>query len=270
MAKIHPTALIEDGAMLGDGVEIGPFCTVGPRVRLAEGVRLISHVVVTGITGIGARSVIHPGAVLGGEGQIRGNDFADGKLEIGEGCVLREMVSMNVGSRKGGGLTRVGARGYYMVGAHVGHDCRIGDDVTLANSAAIGGHTVIGDRAIFGGLVAVQQFCRIGAGAMVGGLTGVNRDIIPYAMAFGDHAELAGLNLIGLKRRGLSRDSINAMRGAFRLIFLGREGSIDSRAQQAKARWPEVKEVGEIVDFVLADAKQPLCLARRRFGGSDE
>ena len=270
MAKIHPTALIEDGAVLGAGVEIGPFCTVGGRVTLEEGVRLISHVTVTGITKIGARCVVHPHAALGGEGQIRGNDFTEGRLEIGADCVLREMVSMNVGSRKGGGLTRVGARGYYMVNSHIGHDCMVGDDVTLANCAAVGGHVVVGDRVIFSGLVAVQQFCRVGQGAMVGGLTGVNRDIIPYAMAFGDHAELAGLNLIGLKRRGLSRDAINAMRGTFRLIFLGRDGSIDSRAREAKARWPEVKEVGEIVDFVLADAKQPLCLARRRFGGNEE
>ena len=264
MSKIHPTALVEDGASLGAGVEIGPFCTIGPRVTLGEGVRLISHVSITGITSIGARSVIYPGAVLGGDGQIRNNDFTEGRLEIGEDCVLREMVSMNLGSRKGGGLTKVGARGYFMANSHVGHDGHVGDDVTMANSVALGGHSVIGDRVIFGGLSAVQQFCRVGPGAMVGGLTGVNRDVIPYAMAFGDHAELAGLNLIGLKRRGLSRDAIHALRGAFRAIFYGTDGSIDSRAKTAKSRWPDVKEVGEIVDFILADAKQPLCLARRR------
>ena len=145
---------------------------------------------------------------------------------IGADCVLREMVSMNVGSRKGGGLTSVGARGYFMANSHVGHDCHVGDDVTFANSVALGGHVEIGDGVIFGGLAAVQQFCRVGKGAMVGGLTGVNRDVIPYAMAFGDHVELAGLNLIGLKRRGLSRDAINAMRGAFRAIFYGKDGSI--------------------------------------------
>jgi UDP-N-acetylglucosamine acyltransferase len=264
MSKIHPTALVEDGAVLGKDVEIGPFCSIGPRVTLGEGVRLISHISITGITRIGARSAIFPGAVLGGEGQIRNNDFTEGRLDIGEDCVLREMVSMNLGSRKGGGLTKVGARGYFMANSHVGHDCHVGDDVTFANSVALGGHSVIGDRVIFGGLSAVQQFCRVGQGAMVGGLTGVNRDVIPYAMAFGDHAELAGLNLIGLKRRGLSKDSIHALRGAFRAIFYGEGGSIDSRAQEAKARWPDVKEVGEIVDFILADAKQPLCLARRR------
>ena len=264
MAKIHPTALVEDGATLGDGVEIGPFCHIGARVTLGGGVRLLSHVTIAGITSIGARTMVHSHAALGGEGQIRGNDFTDGRLEIGADCVLREMVSMNVGSRKGGGVTTIGARGYVMAPSHGGHDCHVGDDVTFANSVALGGHSQIGDRVIFGGLSAVQQFCRVGAGAMVGGLTGINRDVIPYAMAFGDHAELAGLNLIGLKRRGLTKDAINALRGAFRAIFYGKDGSIESRARDAKSRWPDVTEVGEIVDFILADAKQPLCLARRR------
>ena len=266
MTKIHLTALVEDGAIVGAGVEIGPFCHVGPRVTLDDGVRLLSHVTIAGITRIGARTVVHPHAALGGEGQIRGNDFTEGRLEIGEDCVLREMVSMNVGSHKGDGVTHVGARGYYMVGAHIGHDCKIGDDVTIANNAAIAGHSEIGNRAILSGLVAIQQFCRVGAGAMVGGVTGVNRDIIPYAMAFGDRAELAGLNLIGLKRRGLSRDAINGMRATFRGIFFGKDGNIASRARAAKAQWPDIAEVGEIVDFILADAKQPLCLARRGRG----
>jgi UDP-N-acetylglucosamine acyltransferase len=267
MAEIHPTALVEDGAVLSAGVKIGPFCHVGPQVTLGEGVKLISHVTVAGITEIGARTMVHPHAALGGEGQIRGNDFAEGRLVIGADCVLREMVSMNVGSRKGGGITSVGARGYFMANSHVGHDCHVGDDVTFANSVALGGHSVIGDRVIFGGLAAVQQFCRVGNGAMVGGLTGVNRDVIPYAMAFGDHVELAGLNLIGLKRRGLSRDAINALRGAFRAIFYGKGGSIELRAREARQRWPEVPEVAEVVEFILADAKQPLCLARRRGEG---
>jgi len=263
-ARIHPTALVEDGARLGAGVEIGPFCHVGGRVTLEDGVRLLSHVSIGGVTHLGARSVVHPGAVLGGEGQIRGNDFADGRLQIGADCVLRETVTMNVGSRKGGGITRVGARGYFMAASHVGHDCQVGDDVTFANAVALGGHSIIEDGVIFGGLAAVQQFCRVGKGAMIGGLTGVNRDVIPYAMAFGDHVELAGLNLIGLKRRGLSRETINAMRGAFRAIFLGSGGDIQSRAREAASRWPEVAEVGEIARFILAEAHQPLCTARRR------
>ena len=261
---IHPTAVVEAGAKLGAGVEVGPFCHVGPCVTLGDGVALQSHVSVTGVTTVGAGCKIYPGVALGGDGQIRGNDFVDGRLEIGAGCVLREMVSMNAGSKRGHGLTKVGARGYFMAGSHVGHDCIVGDDVTFANSVALGGHSQIGDGVIFGGLSAVQQFCRVGKGAMVGGLTGVNRDVIPYAMAFGDHAELAGLNLVGLKRRGLSRDTINAMRHTFRSVFYGSEGGIADRAREAKAKFAGVVEVAEIVDFILVDAKQELCLARRR------
>ena len=266
---IHPTAIIEDGATLGAGVEIGPFCLVGAGVRLGDGVRLISHVVITGDTMLGARTVVHPQAVLGGEGQIRKNDFKEARLVIGEDCVLREAVTMNGGSRKGGGLTRVGANGYFMAYSHVGHDCMVGEGATFANGVALGGHCQIGDNVTIGGLSAVQQFCRIGRGAMIGGITGINRDVIPFAMAFGDHAELAGLNLIGLKRRGLSRDVIHALRGAFRSIFYGTEGALSDRAQAVKAKWPDIAEVQEIADFVLADAKQPLCLARRRAADSD-
>ena len=266
--SLHPTALVEDGAVLGAGVEIGPFCHVGPRVTLQNGVRLRSHVSVTGITTLGEGCDLYPGVVLGGPGQIRGNDFTEGRLEIGAGCVLREMVSMHVGSRKGGGITKVGAHGYFMANSHVGHDCQVGEDVTFANSVALGGHALIGDSVIFGGLSAVQQFCRVGKGAMVGGLTGVNRDIIPYAMAFGAHVELAGLNLIGLKRRGLPRDTINAMRATFRAVFYGSGGSIPDRARAAKEKFAGIAEVAEITDFILADAKQELCLARRRGDGA--
>jgi UDP-N-acetylglucosamine acyltransferase len=261
---VHPTAVVEDGAVLGAGVEIGPFCHVGSRAVLGEGVRLRSHVSVAGLTRIGKGCDIYPGVVLGGDGQIRRNSFTEGRLEIGEACVLREMVSMNVGSLKGGGLTRIGANGYFMANSHVGHDCMVGEGVTFANSVALGGHVQIGDGVIFGGLSAVQQFCRVGKGAMVGGLTGVNRDIIPYAMAFGDHVELAGLNLIGLKRRGLSRDTINAMRATFRSVFYGAGTGMAERARAAKAQFSGIAEVAEIVDFILADAKQELCLARRR------
>ena len=262
--SVHPSSVVEAGAVLGAGVEIGPFCHVGARVRLDDGVRLRSHVSVVGITHVGTACDLYPGVALGGDGQIRGNDFTEGRLEIGAGCVLREMVSMHVGSRKGGGMTRVGANGYFMANSHIGHDCRVGEGVTFANSVALGGHVEIGDGVIFGGLSAVQQFCRVGKGAMIGGLTGVNRDVIPYAMAFGDHAELAGLNLIGLKRRGLSRDTINVLRATFRLVFHGEEGSVADRARAARTRYPEIAQVGEIADFILADAKQELCLARQR------
>ena len=261
---IHPSAVVEEGAVLGPGVEIGPFCLVGRDAVLGEGVRLLSHAVVKGHSTIGARSVIHPGAVLGGEGQIHRNDFSEGRLVVGADCTIREGVTMHCGSRAGGGVTTVGDNGYFMAMSHVGHDCRVAADVTFANGAVLGGHSAIGQGVIMGGLSAVQQRCRVGRGAMIGGVTGVNRDVIPYAMAFGDHVELAGLNLIGLKRRGLPREVINAMRAAFRLIFLGAGGDVETRAQDAKAKWPDVAQVGEMADFVLADRKQPLALARRR------
>jgi UDP-N-acetylglucosamine acyltransferase len=219
---------------------------------------------------VGARTIAYPGAALGGPAQIRGDDAPDARLEIGEDCVIREHVTMNLGSSRQSGLTKVGARGYFMAYSHVGHDCIVGDDVTFANGAALGGHVTVGDGVIMGGLSAVQQFGRVGRGAMIGGVTGVNTDVIPYGIAAGDHAELGGLNLIGLKRRGLSRASINAMRAAFRLIFLETDGSMADRARRAKAKWPDVAEVAEIADFVLAPAKRAICRARRRVSPDEE
>ncbi|MGZ5935903.1 MAG: acyl-ACP--UDP-N-acetylglucosamine O-acyltransferase [Rhizomicrobium sp.] len=258
---VHASAIVEDGAKLGAGVEIGPFCIVGRNAILGEGVRLLSHAIVSGHTEIGARTVIHPQAVLGGEGQIRKNDFAEARLVIGSDCVVREAVTMSGGSRNGGGVTTVGNNGYFMAYSHIGHDCHVEDDVTFANSATLAGHVHIGQGVIFGGLSAVQQFGRVGKGAMIGGLTGVNTDVIPYGMATGDHAVLAGLNIIGLKRRGMSRDAIQAARAAFKAIFLDARGSLFERARRAKDAWPGITQIQEITDFILADAKRGLCVA---------
>jgi UDP-N-acetylglucosamine acyltransferase len=209
--------------------------------------------------------------VLGGGGQIRGDKTADAMLVIGEDCVIRECVTMNCGSSKDKGVTTLGARGYFMGYSHVGHDCVVGNDVTFANGTQLGGHCEIGDGVITGGLSAVQQFGRIGRGAMLGGLSGANTDIIPYGIAAGTHAEIGNLNLIGLKRRGVPRENINALRAAFKLIFLESGGSLAERSRQARGRWGDVPEVIEIVDFILAPAKRPICLARRRAGAdSDE
>lgn len=266
---IHPTAIIENGALLGAEVRVGPFCVVGPNVRLADGVTLLSHVVVSGHATIGARTTVHPGAVLGGAAQIRGDDAPDARLVVGEDCVIREGVTMSLGSAKGHGLTCVGARGYFMAFSHVAHDCVVGDDVTFANGAVLGGHVEIGDGVIMGGLSAVQQFGRVGRGAMIGGMTGANTDVIPFGIATGDHAELGGLNLIGLKRRGVSRANIHALRAAYRAIFLESAGSICDRARRARDKWCDVSEVAEIAGFILADAKRPICLARARGGPAD-
>jgi UDP-N-acetylglucosamine acyltransferase len=270
MARIHPTAIVEDGAALGAGVEIGAFCVIGRRARLREGVRILSHVVISGDTEIGANSVVHPHAVLGGGPQFRGDPGTDARLVIGRDNVIREHVTMNGGSVKGGGLTEVGDRGYFMAYSHVAHDCHIGNDVTFANGVALGGHVTMGDGVNVGGLAAIQQFCRVGRNAFVGGVTGVPDDVIPYGLVWGDHARLQGLNLIGLKRKGLPRDRIHALRAAFRAIFFG-PGSLADRARAAGERWKNVDEVGEIVQFILADSKRPICMpAHGRNAGAAE
>lgn len=262
MAKVHPTALVEDGAVLGADVEIGPFSLVGSRARLGDGVRLLSHAVVVGDTAIGARTVVHSHAVLGGGPQFRGDSGTDARLIVGADTVIREHVTMNGGSAKGGGLTQVGDRGYFMAYSHIAHDCHVGSGVTFANGVALGGHVTIEDGVNIGGLSAVQQFCRIGRGAFVGGVTGVPDDVIPYGMAWGDHARLEGLNLIGLKRRGIPRERIHAIRAAYRAIFFG-AGRLLDRAHAAGERWKDVPEIGEIVAFIVADAKRPICMPSR-------
>jgi UDP-N-acetylglucosamine acyltransferase len=263
---VHPTAIVEDGAVLGAGVEVGPYCIVGREVKLGEGVRLLSHVVIGGQTEIGARTVVHPHAVLGGESQIHGNDATGTRLEIGEDCVIREYVTFSLGSRKGHNVTRIGARGFFMAYSHAGHDCIVGDDCTFANGAQLAGHVTLGDGVILGGLSAVQQFGRIGRGAMLGGVSGANLDIIPFGIAFGAHAMLAGLNIVGLKRRGVPRPSIHAMRHTYAAIFLSGEDSMAGRVARARAEYGEVAEVKEMLDFIEAPAKRKICPARRHQG----
>jgi len=267
---VHPTAVIEDGAVLGAGVEIGPYCIVGREVRLGDGVRLISHVVIGGCTEIGARCVVHPHAVLGGESQIRGNDAAGTRLSVGEDCVIRECVSFSLGSKRGHNVTRIGARGYFMAYSHVGHDCVVGNDCTFANGAQLAGHVDVGDGVILGGLSAVQQFGRIGRGAMLGGCSGANMDLIPFGIAAGAHAKVAGLNIVGLKRRGVPRPNIHAMRATYRAIFLSDEGKMGERVALARSQWGEVPEVREMLDFIEAPAKRAIMAGRRHGQEADE
>ena len=261
---IHRTAIVEDGATLGADVEIGPYCIVGSQVKLGDGVRLHSHVEIIGDTTLGARCIVYSKSVLGGEAQIHHNDAAGTRLVIGEDTVIRECVTFNLGSAKGHRVTEIGSHGYFMAYSHIGHDCRVGNNVTFANGVQLAGHVDIGDGVIMGGLAAVQQFGRIGRGAMLGGISGCNEDIIPYGIAFGAHAQMAGLNIVGLKRRGVPRPNIHALRAAYRAIFYGTEGSFADRAAKAREMWPDVAEVREITDFILAPAKRPIMTARPR------
>lgn len=266
---IHPTAIVENGARLSDAVEIGPYCSVSAGAVLSDGVRLLSHVVIMGNTEIGAGTTVYPQAVLGGGAQIRDAEASEARLVIGRDTVIREGVTISAGSRKGGGLTQIGDRGYFMAYSHFGHDCRIGNDVTLSNGVQIGGHVEIGDGVIMGGLAAAQQFSRIGSYAFVSGLSGVNSDIIPFGMALGMHAKLGGLNLVGLRRRGIPRANIHALRAAFRATFQETRGSIQERAADAASKWPEVPEVQTVTTFILADAKRQIAPARVRGEQSD-
>lgn len=257
-AAIHPTALVDPAATLGADVRIGPFCVVGPDVALGAGVVLESHVVVAGITRIGARTRIWPFASIGHRPQDLKYRGERTELIIGADCMIRESVTMNPGTEGGGGVTRVGDGGLFMVGVHVGHDCVVGDSVIMANNATLGGHVAVGDFAVLGGLCAVHQFVRIGVGAMVGGMTGVEKDVIPYGMVIGDRAKLAGLNLVGLKRRGVERDEIHALRAAYRTVFHG-EGSLAARAEAARAQAGEFPRVRDLLDFITGDTSRSFC-----------
>ena len=261
--KIHQTAIVEDGARLGADVEIGPYSLVGPYVVLGDGVKLHSHVVMKGRVELGARSTVHAHAVLGDEGQIRNHHDPDARLVIGTDTVIREAVTMHTGSKKGGGITTVGDRGYFMATSHIGHDCHVGNDVTFANGVQLGGHAEIGDGVIIGGTSAVAQFRRVGKYAFVGGVSGVARDVIPYGMGIDRGPALDGLNLIGLKRRNVPREAIHKIRAAYRMIFLADEGSVYDRAARARETWPDIAEIQDIATFILHDRKLPIAIPQR-------
>ena len=266
MALIHPTALVEKGAELAADVRIGPFCHVGPEVRLDSGVILESHVVVAGRTSIGTGTHVFPFACLGHRPQDLKYKGEPSLLEIGRNNRIREHVTMHPGTEGGGLLTRVGDDGLFMAAIHVAHDCRIGDGVVMANNATLGGHVTIEDHAILGGLVAVHQFVRIGRYAMIGGMSGVEDDVIPYGLVTGNRAFLNGLNTIGLKRRGLGRDEIQALREAYRQLFAG-SGEFALRLEAVRTRFALQPRVMEIVAFIQAPAHRSLCQPRLERGG---
>jgi UDP-N-acetylglucosamine acyltransferase len=259
MTTVHPTAIVASGAELAADVEIGPYCIVGEHVRLGDRVRLISHVVLEGNTEIGADCVVGPFAMLGGQPQHLAHKGEPTRLVIGERNIIREHATMHTGTVGGGGVTRVGSDGLFMVGTHVAHDCLVGDRVAMANNAALGGHVQVGDNVFIGGLVGVHQHTRIGRQAFVGASAMVTKDVIPFGSVWGNHAHLEGLNLVGLKRRGFARETINDLRSAFRLLFAP-EGTFQERIVDAARVFADSPEVQEILAFIRADANRPLCL----------
>lgn len=257
-ARVHPSAIVEPGAGLGPGSTIGPFCHVGPHVELAADVELVSHVAVAGRTKIGARTKIFPFASIGHPPQDLKYRGEPSRLEIGADCLIREGVTINPGTEGGGMLTKVGDRCAFLANAHVGHDCRIGNDVILSNNVMIAGHVAVGDFASLGGGAGVLQFTRIGAHAFLGGLSGLEHDLIPYGLALGNRAVLAGINLVGLKRRGFSREAINDLRRAYRLLFAP-EGSFAERIADLGQQLGEQPQVKEILAFLEAGGDRAVC-----------
>lgn len=258
MPQIHSTAIVAPGAMLAEDVVVGPYSVIGERVALGPGVRISAHVVIDGRTAIGAGTRIFPFAAIGLEPQdlkYRGEDSA---LVIGRNNRIREYVTMNPGTTGGGLVTRVGDDCLFMVGVHIAHDCQIGDHVIMANNATLAGHVIVEEHAFLGGLCAVHQFVRIGRHAMIGGMSGVERDVIPYGQVMGERARLTGLNIVGMQRRGFTRDDIQGLRSAYQVLF-GAEGTLVERVDETSHKFKGVRPVDDIIEFIRADSSRAFC-----------
>lgn len=260
---IHPTAIVDDSATLGSNVRIGPYCIIGPNVTLGDNVRLHSHVCIGGITSIGEGTEIFPFASLGLPPQDLKFKGEESKLVIGKNNVIREYVTMNPGTEGGGLLTQVGDNCLFMVSAHVAHDCMVGNHVILANNATLAGHVHVGDGAIIGGLSAIHQFVRIGRFAIIGGMSGVEKDVIPFGSVLGERADLAGLNLVGLKRRNIDREVIHALRGAYKDLFEDSEGILAERIRLVREKYTAA-EVQELIDFMDTDSSRSFCTPKQK------
>jgi UDP-N-acetylglucosamine acyltransferase len=249
---IHPSAIIEPGARLGAGVSVGPFSLIGPEVTLGDGVQVKSHAVITGWTDIGPGSVIFPHATVGEAPQDLKYQGERTRLIVGARCRIREGATLNTGTTGGGGVTQVGDDCLLMTGSHVGHDARLGDRVILANQVAIAGHCQIGDDVIIGGLSGIHQWVRIGQGAIIGAVTMVTNDVIPFGLVQGPRGELDGLNLVGLKRRGMDRAEITALRAAYDELARG-EGTFLDRARRLADTSSSV-QVRDMAAFILSSS----------------
>ncbi|MGH6985889.1 MAG: acyl-ACP--UDP-N-acetylglucosamine O-acyltransferase [Caulobacteraceae bacterium] len=262
MSLIHPTAVVDHRARIGRDVEIGAYCMVGPEVSLGDRTRLLSHVIVEGRTRIGPECLVYPFAVLGAPPQHTAHKGEPTILEIGARNLIREHVTMHTGTAAGGGVTKVGSDCLFYVGAHVAHDCQVGDHVILINSATLGGHVRVEDYVIMGGLSAAHQNTRLGRHAFIGGMAGINHDVIPYGNVWGNHAHLEGLNLVGLKRRGFPRETINTLRAAYRMLF-AEEGAFQERLEDTACAYASSPEVMEVIEFIRADSDRPITMPRR-------
>ena len=260
MSNIHPSSVIEDGAQIDPSAVIGPFCFVGSEVIIGTDVELKSHVVVKGRTEIGEGTVVFSFAVIGEIPQDLKFKGEQSGLLIGKRNRIREHVTMNAGTEGGGGMTKIGDDCLFMAGCHIAHDAIICDRVIVVNSAAVAGHCILEDDVIVGGLSGIHQFVRIGRGAIIGAVTMVTNDVIPYGLVQAPRGALDGLNLVGLKRRGVARADITALRAAFQMLAQG-EGTFHNRIERLGAE-TESTYVKEIVDFVTGDTDRSFLTPR--------
>lgn len=266
-AVIHKLAVVELGARLGAGVYIGPFCHVGPQAVLGDDVKLLSHVSVMGDSAIGAGCTIYPQASLGAPPQNTKHKGGPTRLAIGKNCTIRESVTMHLGTDTSRGETTIGDNGNFLAYTHIGHDAAVGDNVTCANGATIGGHCEIGDHVTIGGLAAVHQFVRIGHHAFLGGCSALVGDLIPYGLAVGNRASLRGLNIVGMKRSGLPRAEIHALRKAYLMLF-DRARPVTENVGRVANEFAEWEAVREITGFIVDRGKRHYCVPR--LGGGSE
>lgn len=267
MLAIDSTARVAPSAVIGAGVTIGPYCVIGPHVALGDGCNLVAHVHITGHTTIGAETTIYPFASLGTPPQSVHYKGGPTRLVVGANCQIRESVTINTGTEAGGGVTTVGDGAFLMVGAHVAHDCQVGNNVVFANNAVIGGHCEVGDYVFLGGHCAVHQHVRLGESSMVAGYSAVREDVIPFGYVLYPAARLAGLNVVGMRRRGVTRAGIAAVRAAYQVLFES-DGEFAARIDNVEKEYSSVPEVAKIVAF-LRSAKRPVMLTKLR-GNTDD
>lgn len=259
---IHPTAIVEPGAELGANVSIGALAYVGPQVIVHDNVTLHPKSTLIGRTTLGESVELYPGSVIGGPPQVLGyKPSEESRLEVGARTVLREHTTLHTGSPEHGGVTKVGSDCLFMAHTHAAHDCVLGDKCVIANNTHIGGHVTVGHQVWFGGAVAVHQWCRIGDHAFVGGGSILVADVIPFGSVVGNHAHLAGLNVVGLKRRGFSRETIAKIRSAYRMLY-AKEGTFSERLEDTAEAFTDTPEVMQIVDFIRSSKNRALCLPR--------
>ena len=254
---IHQTAIIDKNAQISDNVEIGPYSTIGPNVIIHENVKIQSHVNITGFTTIGKDNKIYPFASIGNDPQDMKYNGEKTELVIGDKNTIREYTTINPGTLQGGGITKVGNNNLIMIGAHIAHDCIIGDKVIMANQATLGGHVHVDNFAVLGGLSAVHQFCRIGKLAMIGGMTGVLKDVTPFGLSIGNRNYLQGLNLIGLRRKKYDNKKIMGLDKAYKEIFSSK--NFHENLSKINGEYKDNELVGEVIQFIEKDKKRPIC-----------